>query len=66
MIVVIESYETLNCSVWANPRYRVHTNDGTYITSSDSPASYEIPNNVGKCVKVDLTRAGRITKVHPL
>ena len=64
--VRIESYDRLNNSVHGNPRYRVITSDGEYLTSSDTSASYEVPNNAGKRVRLELTRAYRITKIHPV
>lgn len=34
----------LNSSVNGNPRYKIFTTDGPFITSSDTSASYEVDN----------------------
>jgi len=60
---VVNWVESLNCSVHGNPRWRLHTDDGTYTTSSDYDCNYNVRNDFGRdSVKVELslTRAGRV------
>lgn len=54
-------------TVNGNPRYRLHTTDGDYITSSDSACAYEVQNLLHSrrgqdviTVTLSLTRAGRV------
>jgi len=61
----IVSITELNCSVNANPRFDLFTTDmpEPYRTSSDTAASYEARNAVGKDVTLTLTRRGRVTNI---
>ena len=68
-VVMVTHLERLNNSVNANPRYRVHTSEGSYITSSDESFVYGIENGWtslhrwvgGRRAWITLTRAGRIS-----
>lgn len=59
----------LNNSVNGNPRWRLHTSEGDFITSSDHALNYEVENRTSKNgrwswldreVTLTLTRAGRV------
>jgi len=62
--VTIVSLERLNNSVNGNPRFKIHTDGGWYITSSDHGFCYSIENDWrGKDTRdavLTLTRAGRV------
>jgi hypothetical protein len=58
------------CSVNGNPRFDLHTSDGTYRTQSDAGISYEVYNIVrtiprGETIPVILhtTPAGRVWNI---
>jgi len=67
VIITVSSIETLKNSVWGNPRFKLHTADGPYITMSDAAFCVGIMNGwdsthdkYGRLAKVELTRAGRV------
>jgi len=62
----------LNSSVNGNPRFTLHTDDGDFVTKSDSSISYEIENLTSRIsrggfmdVEMETTRAGRVWNVSP-
>ena len=69
-IRVIESYTRLNNSVNGNPRYRITFADGlTAQTASDHSFAYGVGNpdmREGSTVRVEFTRAGRISHMNPV
>jgi hypothetical protein len=65
-VVVYALYQLKN-SVNGNPRYRMSTNQGDLITSSDSAFCYGLLNGWtsahdtnGRPAQINLTRAGRV------
>lgn len=67
MIITVSRIETLNNSVWGNPRFKLHTADGAYTTMSDAAFCVGLMNGwdsthdkYGRLAKVELTRAGRV------
>jgi len=61
----LDTYETLNNTQWANPRYAVRLeNAGRVITSSDAACAWDVPNSTGKVSLFTLTRAGRIRYIN--
>lgn len=69
MRIVVSGYETLNSSVNANPRFRLYTNEGVFLTSSDIADAYGLFNGwkhyreTGRTAEVELTRANRIRRI---
>ena len=62
--------ERLPLSVNGNPRFRLGTADGSYVTQSDASCSYDVENITrripeGGSVRVvlSLTRAGRVWNI---
>lgn len=67
LVVTVTSMARLNNSVNGNPRYMIHTNEGSYITSSDHSFVYGIEDGLrgahrweGRRAWITLTRANRI------
>lgn len=67
IVVDVESVTRLNNSVYGNPRFTLHTNKGTYTTSSDSMCNYSVTNMFSgrsrtgsKGITLVLTPAGRV------
>lgn len=61
--VTITRVERLGTSVYGNPYYRLHLEDGTSLrTSVDSMINYSIDNreNLNTPVMVKTTKAGRV------
>jgi len=67
MITVLRWAERLNNSASGNPRWRLHTDRGSFITSSDASCNYEVENLLGDqkgaLVEITLTRAGRVSEI---
>lgn len=74
MIVQLYSVERLNNSVNGNPRFDLHTDSGTFTTSSDSACSYDVENIArlipggpmtiqGLTVSLSLTKAKRVQDI---
>lgn len=69
--VQIVDIERLNCSVNGNPRFNIVFDDklswmAELTTQSDNGLNYEIGNpgfRVGDWVKIETTRAGRISAI---
>ena len=62
--------ERLAYSRNGNPRYRLATSDGPYLTQSDASCSYDvenitrpIPHGGSVRVRLELTRAGRVWNI---
>lgn len=63
--------ERLNNSVNGNPRFRLITRDGSFVTQSDASCSYDVDNimrevrrNGGALfVRLSLTPAGRVWNI---
>lgn len=60
----------LNSSTNGNPRFRLVTMEGDYVTQSDSACSYDVENIVRKiphgeslAVTLSLTPAGRVWNI---
>jgi hypothetical protein len=56
----------LRSSTNGNPRFELHTDDGTYITQSDAACNYEVENIARHCpvkVELSLTRASRVWNI---
>lgn len=65
--------ERLNSSVNGNPRFRLATADGSFVTQSDASCSYDvenitrpIPHGDSVRVRLHLTRAGRVWNIERL
>lgn len=69
MRITVVAYETLNSSSNANPRYKLHAEEGFFITSSDASDAYGLFNGwkhykeTGRVAEIELTRAGRIRRI---
>lgn len=69
--VTLFDTERLNSSVNGNPRFRLITNKGAYITQSDGACSYDVDNVARKIpsngnglpVEIKTTRAGRVWSI---
>jgi hypothetical protein len=66
MRITVFSRETLNCSVNANPRFKLYTDEGWYKTSSDQAFCYGLWNGwtsqhdeTGRVAEIELTAARR-------
>lgn len=62
--------ERLNLSTNGNPRFRLATADGPYVTQSDASCSYDvenitrpIPHGGSQRVVLSLTKAGRVWNI---
>jgi hypothetical protein len=67
VIITVSRIETLRNSVWGNPRFKLHAEDGNYTTMSDAAFCVGLTDGwdsthdkYGRLAKVELTRAGRI------
>lgn len=70
MRVKVLAYETLPSSRWANPRFKLHCEEGFYITSSDAADAYGLfykwtseHDENGRVAEIELTRARRIRHI---
>lgn len=67
MNIIVFSHERLNNSNNGNPRYKLFTNEGQFLTSSDHAFVSGMwdgwtreHNQTGREAEIGLTRAGRI------
>lgn len=64
LTATVYSFERLNNSVNGNPRFKVHTNEGIFITSSDHGFVYNVESGLNRResrpATLTLTRAGRV------
>jgi len=69
MRLTVSGYETLPSSVNANPRFKLYTDEGVLLTSSDMADAYGLFNGwkeyreTGRSAEVELTRANRIRRI---
>lgn len=60
--VTLEGVRRLHNSTNGNPRFELHTDQGTFTTSSDASWNYEVTNyKLPALLTLTLTRAGRVT-----
>ena len=67
MIITVSRIETLNNSNTGAPRFRLHAEDGSYITSSNESFCWGLMNGwdsthdkYGRLAEIQLTRNGRV------
>lgn len=60
--VTLHELERIGNTVNGNPRYRLHTDEGTFLTQSDAGVVFGITNDkpVGKRVRLTMTPARRV------
>lgn len=69
MRITVSGYDSLPSSSNANPRFKLYTDEGVFITSSDVADAYGLFNGwkhyreTGRTAEVELTRAGRIRRI---
>jgi hypothetical protein len=71
-VAVLKGAERRTLSNSGNPRFKIHTDEGTFNTLSDAAISYDVENHtnaredspdnwIGKRVRFTATGAGQIT-----
>lgn len=69
MRITVSGYDALPSSANANPRFKLYTDEGTLLTSSDIADAVGLFNGwkhyreTGRTAEVELTRAGRIRHI---
>lgn len=57
---VFQGVQRLQNSTFGNPRYRVFTPTGAYLTESDAQVNHMIPDCIGKPVRITFNESGHI------
>jgi len=59
----VQGAQRLRNSANGNPRYRVFTMDGAYLTKVDAQVNFEVTNHIGQPVRITLDSDGHIVGI---
>lgn len=63
---VFQGVQRLQNSRFGNPRYRIFTQNGAYLTETDAQVNHMIPDCIGKPVRIKFNDAGHIIGITPM